>query len=479
MSTIRRPSEIIKARFPFEPTPGQQLFLEKMNRFFNDSPREAYDCFVLKGYAGTGKTTLVSALVKASRELGYRALLLAPTGRAAKVMAGYSGRKAFTIHRIIYRQPDTDSGHFHFIRQPNYYNKTLFVIDEASMISDESTFGTNGLLTDLMEYIREGKDNKVIFVGDTAQLPPVGTLLSPALDTVFLQKRFAVHTLEEELVDVMRQAESSGILWNATQLRCQLTENQMKVQISSQSFKDVFRMTNARLEEGLRYAYDKFGEENTILLTRSNKAAVQYNQYIRRMIRFSEDELDAGERLMIVRNNYRVLDEDSRAGFLANGDFVELLKVKRFEELHGYRFADVTLKLTDYPEEPPFDTKILLDTLYSASPALPPEDNRKLYESVLQDYADITTKKARMEALRADPYLNAVQVKFAYALTCHKAQGGQWNAVFVDQGFLPNAEVTPEFLRWIYTAVTRATEELYLMNFHDAFFDANTEAISE
>ena len=473
MSTRRLPSDIIRSRFPFQPTPGQQRFFQKMNQFFADPHGKVFDCFILKGYAGTGKTTLVSALVKSAAEMGFRSVLMAPTGRAAKVMSGYSGRKAFTIHRKIYRQPSPESAGFNFIRQPNYHGKTLFVIDEASMISDESSFGANGVLSDLIEYIFEGPGNKVFFVGDTAQLPPVGTLLSPALDPVFLEKRYGINALEEELTDVMRQAESSGILWNATSLRSSLMENRLEVQINTRSFRDVYRMTGARLEEGLRYAYDKFGEENTIVLTRSNKAAVQYNQYIRRIIRFADEEIDAGERLMVVRNNYRVLAEDSGAGFLANGDFVELLKVKRLEEMHGFRFADVTLRLSDYPNEPAFDTRIILDTLYSASPALTQEEHRKLYESVMLDYADLRTKKERLEAMRKDPYLNAVQVKFAYALTCHKAQGGQWEAVFVDQGFIPDQQVSTEFLRWIYTAVTRATRELYLMNFHESFFQGS------
>jgi ATP-dependent exoDNAse (exonuclease V) alpha subunit len=473
MSIAVTPSVVLAANFPFQPTPSQTRFFHSMNAFFRgDQLRpEAYEGFVLKGYAGTGKTTLVSTLVRSARALGYQTVLLAPTGRAAKVMSGYSGKIAFTIHRKIYRLQENSDDRVSFVRQTNYHKQTLFIVDEASMISDEAMFGSRGLLSDLIAYIREDDTNKLLFVGDTAQLPPVGSFLSPALDAVFLEKNFGISVLSDELTDVMRQAESSGILWNATQLRDQLLTQSNQIQLNSRSFKDVFRMTTARMEDGLRYAYDKFGEENTMVLTRSNKDAVQYNQYIRRVIHFAEDELDAGERLMIVRNNYSVLDDDSKAGFLANGDFVELLKVRRMEEMHGLRFANVTLRLTDYETEPPFETKIILDTLYASSPSLSSEEFRKLYESVLLDYADIRSKKERMEAVRKDTYLNALQVKFAYALTCHKAQGGQWSAVFVDQGYIPENQITPDFLRWMYTAVTRASEELYLMNFHPSFYD--------
>ncbi|GAA4444242.1 ATP-binding domain-containing protein [Ravibacter arvi] len=466
-------SRVLAASFPFTPTQSQERFFQKMNVFLDRASdgRAGYDCFVLKGYAGTGKTTLVSVLVKVVKQFGYQTVLLAPTGRAAKVMSAYSGRKSFTIHRKIYRPQENGTESFSFVRQANYHKDTLFIVDEASMISDEAVFGSRGLLSDLLAYVREGSGNKIIFVGDTAQLPPVGTLVSPALDLVSLEKNFGVKGLSEELVDVMRQTEGSGILWNATALRSGLNLETPEIRLSTRPFRDVYRMTSGRLEDGLRYAYDKFGEEDTIILTRSNKDAVLYNQYIRRVIHFAEDELDAGERLMIVRNNYRVLGDDTDAGFLANGDFVELLKVRRMEEMHGFRFANVTLRLTDYDQIPSFETKILLDTLYTPTPSLSAADNKKLYESVLADYADIASRKERMEAIRNDPYLNALQVKFAYALTCHKAQGGQWSSVFVDQGYLPENQAGIDFLRWVYTAVTRATKELYLVNFHDSFFD--------
>lgn len=467
------PSQLLAKTFPFKPTPGQERFFQKMNEFLVEIPGlERYrDCFLLKGYAGTGKTTLISTLIKVIKSYGYKSVLLAPTGRAAKVMSTYSGKVALTIHKKIYKQAsDSGAGSLSFFRQKNYYENTLFIVDEASMISDEAEYGSRSLLADLVAYVYEKPGNKLMLVGDVAQLPPVGQDISPALNLDYLQGRYDMFVFAEELREVMRQDELSGILFNATNLRNLLAEKTPQIQITTKSFRDVFKMTGERLEEGLRYAYDKFGVENTIILTRSNKAAVQYNQYIRRIINFSEDELDAGDRLMVVRNNYTVLEEDSPAGFIANGDFVELLKIKRTEEMHGFRFADVVLRLTDYEKQPDFDAKIILDTLHSPSASLNAEDSQKLYESVQEDYADIKSKKERAEAIRKDPFLNALQVKFAYALTTHKSQGGQWAAVFIDQGYLVDEQVNTEFIRWLYTAITRATDEVFLMNFHPNFF---------
>jgi ATP-dependent exoDNAse (exonuclease V) alpha subunit len=467
------PSKLLAERFPFRPTEGQLRFFKQTDSFLVEKKGlERYrDCFLLRGYAGTGKTTIVSTLIKVIPSFGYKSVLLAPTGRAAKVMSGYADKIALTIHKKIYKQTaDPYTGSLSFQRQKNYHTKTLFIVDEASMITDEADFGNRSLLSDLIEYVFEHESNKLMLIGDVAQLPPVGQDLSPALEKSFLAKRYDMSIFEEELREVMRQDSESGILYNATELRNQLTQKEPQINIATKSYRDVFRMTGDKLEDGLRYAYDKFGQENTIILTRSNKSAVQYNEYIRRIINFSEDELDAGDRLMVVRNNYNVLEEESPAGFIANGDFVELLKIRRTQEMHGFRFADVTLRLTDYDKQPEFDAKIILDTLHSASPSLSNEDNRKLYDSIQQDYADIKSKKERMEALRKDPFLNALQVKFAYALTTHKSQGGQWSAVFIDQGYLPEEQVNTEFIRWLYTAITRATDEVFLMNFHQHFF---------
>ena len=469
------PSQRLIKKFPFKPTKGQLRFFTKMDDFLiEESGLERYrDCFLLKGYAGTGKTTIISTLIKVLKNYGYKSVLMAPTGRAAKVMSNYSEKIALTIHKKIYKQTsDAFSGNLTFQRQKNYHDNTLFIIDEASMISDDAEYGNRSLLADLIEFIFENPGNKLMLIGDMAQLPPVGKELSPALDKNYMETNFYMSVFEEELTEVMRQDEQSGILFNATELRDQLKAEKPDISIVSKSYRDTFRMTGEKLEEGLRYAFDKFGQENTIILTRSNKSAVQYNEFIRRSINFSEEELDAGDRLMVVRNNYSVLDEDSPAGFIANGDFVELLKLKKTQEIHGFRFADVVLRLTDYEKQPEFEAKIMLDTLHSASPSLSSEDNRKLYDSVLEDYFYIKSKKERSEALRKDPYLNALQVKFSYALTCHKAQGGQWSAVFIDQGYLPEEQVNNEFIRWLYTAITRATDEVFLMNFHTHFFKA-------
>ena len=474
MSTQPLPSDFLLQKFPFAPTESQLRFFEKMNDFLVEEPGlERYrDTFLLKGYAGTGKTTLISTLIKALRHYGFKSVLLAPTGRAAKVMSNYSGKKALTIHKKIYKQTaDSYTGALVFERQPNYSEGTIYIVDEASMISDEADFGRRSVLSDLIDYVFETPTNKLIFVGDTAQLPPVGKADSPALQADFLEKNFYLSVREEVLREVMRQDQDSGILFNATRLRNQLAEAVPAIRIQTRGYTDIFRMGGDRIEDGLRYAFDKYGLENTILITRSNKMAVQYNQYIRRSIQFSEEELDAGDRLMVVRNNYTVLDESSPAGFLANGDFVELLKIKRTEERYGFRFADVTLRLTDFEEQPSFDTKIILDTLHSPSPAMSQEDNKRLYEAVMQDFSFVESKKERAELIRKDPFLNALQVKFAYALTCHKSQGGQWNAVFIDQGYLPPDQVNTEFLRWLYTAITRATDEVFLMNFHPPFFE--------
>ncbi|MFD3000972.1 ATP-dependent RecD-like DNA helicase [Pontibacter toksunensis] len=461
-----RPLEALRSNFPFEPTEDQAKLFTKLDEFIL-AKQEERQVFLLKGYAGTGKTTVVSSLVKILNTFGYKYVLLAPTGRAAKVMASYSGKPAHTIHKKIYRQTANPfSEGLSFTRQPNKSDNTIYIVDESSMISDESGFGANGLLEDLLNFVFDKKNNKLLLIGDTAQLPPVGQALSPSLDAEYLKKNFWCHVQQVELRNVMRQAEASGILMNATQLRDQMKQEPLDIKLSTKGWRDIFRMTGEKLEDGLRYAYDKFGVENTIIICRSNKSANLYNQHVRRRIFFAEDELGVGDYLMIVRNNYFWLPKDSDIGFMANGDFVEVTKIIRYEDMYGFRFADVRVRFVDYPEAQEEEVKIMLDTLYTDAPALPADQNKKLYEEVLQDYADIKTKKERSKELKKNPYLNALQVKFAYALTCHKAQGGQWKAVFVDQGFLKEDMVNEEFARWLYTALTRSSEELYLLNFN-------------
>jgi ATP-dependent exoDNAse (exonuclease V) alpha subunit len=460
-----RPEDLLRQNFPFEPTSDQARLFNKLDTFIS-AKNDAREVFMLKGFAGTGKTTVVSSLVKILNRFGYKYVLLAPTGRAAKVMAQYSGKQASTIHKKIYRQTSNPySEGLSFSRQPNKLGDTLYIVDEASMISDEKAFGENGLLQDLMNYVFEKKNNKLLLIGDTAQLPPVGQTLSPALDAAYLTSNFRCHVHEIELRQVMRQAEASGILMNATGLRNKLSEEKPDLKLQTKGYKDIYAMTGEKLEDGLRYAYDKFGIDNTTVICRSNKNANLYNQHIRRQIFFAEDEIGAGDYLMIVRNNYFWLPKDSEIGFMANGDFVEITKMIRFEEMYGFRFADVRLRFVDSPNEEEVEVKIMLDTLYSEAPALPADQNKALYAEVLKDYSDLGTKKERSQQLKKNPYLNALQVKFAYALTCHKAQGGQWPAVFLDHGYLKDEMITPEFTRWLYTAVTRSSEQLFLVNF--------------
>ena len=353
---MAKPSEILISKFPFEPTDGQRELFHLFDDFLlNQKLRKP--ALVLRGYAGTGKTTVVGAIVKMLPFFNYKYVLMAPTGRAAKVMAGYTNRTAFTIHKKIFQQTSEPGGGLEFKRQSNYHKNTLFIVDEASMISNQSDYGKNGLLTDLMDYVFAQEGNRLLLIGDVAQLPPVGSLESPALESDFLTQTFGNDVSALELTEVMRQEEESGILFNATNLRKELLKEEFAIKFATSRFKDVFKMTGERLEDGLRYAYDKYGTENTVIICRSNKNAVQYNQYIRRSIQFREDEIEAGDILMIVRNNYHFLPENAPAGFLANGDFVEVMKIIRFEEYYGLRFAELRVQLLDYPDQEPFEAK--------------------------------------------------------------------------------------------------------------------------
>ncbi len=464
-------SSHILSQFPYEPTPGQKQLFFLFDGFLK--PDEKRGTVLIRGYAGTGKTTIVNALVQVLPRYNYKYVLLAPTGRAAKVLAAYSKRRAFTIHKIIYRQVRAaGSSEVRFVRQKNYYRKAVFIVDEASMIPEWNGFSSRGLLRDLIRYVFEHDSNKLVLIGDSAQLPPVGLEVSLALDKSYLEQNYVLNIRDVELREVIRQEAASGILENATRLRTALNAGDLQFRLQTKGIKDVFRMTHEKLEEGLRYAYDKYGQEQAIVICRSNWQAVQYNQFIRRMIFFFEDEVQAGDILMIVKNNYFFLDDDAPAGFIANGDFVELRKIVSFEERFGFRFAVLDLQMLDYPDMEPFRATVILDTLQSKTPALTEEENRKLYEAVLQEYLDSgLNPREAAEAVRKDDYANALQIKFAYALTCHKSQGGQWKIVFLDQGFRKEQELDREYVRWLYTAFTRAEKELYLINFPDFFFE--------
>ncbi|MEP1781515.1 AAA family ATPase [Reichenbachiella sp.] len=462
------PSEILRNKFEHEPTESQSRAFVAIDQFV--AARTTKPTMILKGYAGTGKTSIVAALVKVLPLFNYKFVLLAPTGRAAKVISQYAKKTAFTIHKRIYKAKSSqESSGPVFSQTKNYQSNTIFIVDEASMISSEADYNNKSLLNDLIQYVFEKEGNKLLLVGDTAQLPPVHQEKSMALDPTHLANVYQLNIVESVLTEITRQAENSGILLNATGLRNSLFQKEKKIKFNTKSRPDIYRMTGERLEDGLRYAHDKYGLENTLIICRSNKNAVMYNHYIRNTLFYKEDELDAGDLLMISRNNYNFATDQVPSGFLANGDFIEILKIKKFEDLHGLRFADVEVRLTDYPDAEPFEAKIILDGLHSFTPALTQEQNQALYKSVLIDYADLTRKKQK-EAMKEDKYLNALQVKYAYALTCHKSQGGQWDAVFVDQGYLGDAELDDDFIRWTYTAITRAKNELFLVNFDTKFF---------
>ena len=464
--------DILLKQFAHQPTSGQAVLVNKISEFCT-KPGSA-GVFVLKGYAGTGKTTIISALIKSLPAVNAKSVLLAPTGRAAKVLSNYSQKQAFTIHKKIYKRMVTADGIGRFVVQPNLHTSTLFIVDEASMISDGGGFSdTSSLLDDLMRYVTSASKCKIIFIGDTAQLPPVGLDVSPALDVDYLKSSYAVTIDSVELKDVVRQQAGSGILVNATDIRNLIaSDSQETPHFTLDNFKDIVRLEGADLEDALNNAYSNSGVEGTAVICRSNKRANQFNQQIRARIRWQESELSAGDYMMVVKNNYNWLSDDSKAGFIANGDIIELLKVGSVKEQYGFRFADAQIRLIDYPDERPFEVKLLLDALAAEAPALSNEQNKSLYHAVLADYMDIPDKRKRLIELKKDPFFNALQVKFAYAITCHKAQGGQWETVFVDQGYLTDEMINTEFLRWLYTAVTRATKKLYLVNFNKEFFGA-------
>lgn len=461
-----------RRQIPFQPTAGQESAIGMLSDFVTNSQSNAL--FVLKGYAGTGKTTLVSALVKTLNMLRKRVVLLAPTGRAAKVFSVYSGNKAFTIHKHIYRVR-MNEGMLQFSRKDNKLNNTLFIVDEVSMISDSQQrsdlFSSRSVLDDLINFVFEGQGNKLLFIGDDAQLPPVHAEESPALQTDYLRHSFNLSLMSCQLTDVVRQALDSGILFNANQLRWKLRARDYDFPyFMADDFSDFQRIAGGDLEEELNTLYGRYDHDEIVTITRSNKRAFMFNCEIRNRILFRENQIASGDYLMAVKNNYYWVDEGSEVGFIANGDIMEVLAINKIQEMYGFHFADVTVRLCDYPQYPNIDIKLILESLDCESASLSQEDTHRLYQEVSMDYQDIANKRLRYLKIKENPFLNAVQVKFAYSLTCHKTQGGQWKVVLVDQGFLPDEAVDKEFVRWLYTALTRATEKLYLINFKDAMF---------
>uniref|UniRef100_UPI0040472190 ATP-dependent DNA helicase n=1 Tax=Polaribacter sp. TaxID=1920175 RepID=UPI0040472190 len=459
-------------KFPFDPTTKQNKLLLKLSDFIFDGNNRAL--FLLKGYAGTGKTTIISTVVNSLWKINTKFVLLAPTGRAAKVISIYANKQAFTIHKKIYFPKKQSNGSIDFVKQPNKHTNTIFIIDEASMIPDNSNklnlFESGGsLLDDLLQYVYSGKNCKVIFIGDTAQLPPVKLNVSPALERETLQNSYDKEVTELELDEVMRQHEDSGILANATHLRLLIENNATSLQFDLK-YPDIIRLIDGYdIEDAIHSSYDNNGVEDTAFIVRSNKRANMYNEQIRTRIRGQENEISAGDFVMVVKNNYFWLKETSDAGFIANGDICEVQRLNSIKELYGFKFAEVELRMIDYPNQPSFETVLLLDTLTSEQPSLSYEQSNALYQAVKEDYAHESSKYKQLLAIKNNPFFNALQIKFSYAMTCHKSQGGQWKTVFIEQPYLADG-INTAYLRWLYTAITRAQERLYLIGFKDEVF---------
>lgn len=457
----------IKGNFPYEPTFEQDLAVKSLVEFLLSTKSE--EVFLLRGFAGTGKTSLVGALVKTMDNLKQKSVLLAPTGRAAKVFSLYGKHLAYTIHKKIYRQKTFSNELTNFSLNDNLNTHTLFIVDEASMIANSglsgSVFGTGRLLDDLVQFVYSGTGCRLLLMGDTAQLPPIGEEESPALSSEVLSG-YGLEVGEISLTQVVRQLSNSGILWNATELRKSISEENFFTfpKIKLKGFADIRALPGDELIDELSACYDKAGMEETIVICRSNKRANTYNNGIRNTILYREDELNSGDLLMIAKNNYFWTESNKEIDFIANGDTAVVRRVRRTRELYGFRFAEVLLSFPDYNDFE-LEANILLDTLNSDSPALPKDQNDKLFYTILEDYNDIPTKRERMNKMKANPYYNALQVKYAYAVTCHKAQGGQWKKVFLDQGYITEDSLSPDYFRWLYTAFTRATETLYLVNY--------------
>ena len=460
----------IYANFAFAPTLGQKKIIEALASWLSDADTERI--FILNGYAGTGKTSIIAAFVATLKKLRIKPVMLAPTGRAAKVFSGYAGQKAFTIHKKIYRQKAFSNEPTGFHPADNLHKDTLFIVDEASMIANEGldsfVFGTGRLLDDLVQYVYSGENCRLILMGDVAQLPPVMQTESPALNPEIL-RGYNLKVQEITLTQVVRQSENSGILFNATRLRDALRNGTVEIfpKLRLKGFTDFRKVNGDELIEEISSAYSRDGIEETMIISRSNKRATLYNNGIRNRILYREEELSSGDRLMIAKNNYFWTAGNKEMDFIANGEIIQVLRVRRTYELYGFRFADVSVRFQDYDLET--DVKILLDTLQTAAPALPKDLNDKLFYTILEDYDDVPTKAGKMKKMKADPHYNVLQVKYAYAVTCHKAQGGQWMNVFLDIGYITEEMLGEDFYRWLYTAFTRATHRLYLVNLPEEF----------
>ena len=492
---------ILLNNFGFTPTEGQAKVLYHLSAFIlTEKERPLY---LLRGYAGTGKTTLVSTLVKTLPQIGMRYQLLAPTGRAAKVMSSYTDKPASTLHKKLYRFQAVANGELRMTRDVNKHKNTVFIVDECSMISDQGDgySWSRSLLDDLIEYVFSGSCCKLLLIGDSAQLPPVGLDISPAMDFDILRNSFNLTIATYEMKEVMRQALESGILHNATEIRNKIAMSNEQWAMSDSdmyqlplldinNFEDIVKIDPMSFEELLWQSFgDKRSNNDAVVICRSNKRANMFNQAIRSRVLQEEGELSAGDKLMVVKNNYYWSGQQSaisnqqstvnsqrsmvngQISFIANGDMIEVMRINHIEEMYGFHFADVEIQLMDYEDAPTLSVKILLETLHSDSPALTSDESKKLYQAVEEDYMDIPKAADRRKAMKDNPYFNALQVKYGYALTCHKTQGGQWNNVFVEAPYLPEETILElGDLRWLYTAITRASEKVYLVNFKDEWF---------
>ncbi len=465
-------SDVIKSlllsQFKFDPTREQYHFFDAFSKFIAEPQEEV---FILKGYAGTGKTSLTQAIVATFEKTPYRIVLLAPTGRAAKVLSNYSGKKAYTIHSHIYHVRNGING-TEFVLKQNTLKNTLFIVDEASMIANQAiqSKGMSGgvLLDELFQYVFQLKaHNKILFIGDVAQLPPVYLEVSPALDQQYLNFNYCKEVQELKLTEIVRQEETSTIVKNATAIRRNISEREYQLSMNTSKI-DFERITDrydveAALADNLTQSPDE-----TLIIVRSNKRANLYNEQIRQRILLKENVLEKGDRLMVLRNNYFWLEETSKPGFIANGEVIEVEQIRRVEERYGFQFAEVKVSLPDYPDEPAFNTVLVLDTLYAETPGLSFEQIQELFANIMEDYEDEPVKRKRFKKVKEHPYYNALQVKYAYAVTCHKAQGGQWDYVFVEQPY--TEQIDESYLRWLYTAFTRAKKKVYLLGFKEEYF---------
>ena len=460
----------VTSYLPFTPNEDQKIAIKKISEFiFNQDERSV---FILKGYAGTGKTNLISAFTKALPIIKWRSVLLAPTGRAAKVLGMYANKIAQTIHKKIFRKQLSTTGTFYFSPAENLHKNTLFIVDEASMISADSGGENlmNSLLENLFEYVYSGNNCKLILIGDTAQLPPVGSNESPALNESYLKTAFHLNINFFELQEVARQRLESGILLNATTIRNSIGKPVFELPqlICSNDF---INLAGDELEDCINSAISKYGEENVVIITRSNKRANLFNQSFRNRVKLYEEDLCTGDKLMIVKNNYFWLPENNgEAGFIANGDMVEITRLINRESLYGFNFCECQIRFIDYPNLAEQQVKLITNSLFSDHPSLNQQEQKQLFEAVIADLENEPSKGIKMAYLKNSPYYNALQVKFSYAITCHKSQGGQWPVVFIDQGYLKADDIDDNFLRWLYTAITRATEKIYLINFNMLFF---------